>query len=153
MKTFRLTTAAFAASLLLLAGCNSDSRSPLRPQSPAASTTPDTNPATTPARSPVTITPAATEPTHTWTTEQILTCTVSQCWQLGGRTEEGYFDIIQQLAVISARSRNLTLPETEKAGEETGEYIKAEAHKDHDQLLFAVVDAAVRKVGTPNPSN
>ena len=149
MKTFRLATIAFAASLLILAGCNSNSRSPLRPQSPAAS--PTDSP--TPARSPVTITPAATEPSHTWTTEQILTCTVSQCWQLGGRTEEGYFDIIQQLAVISARNRNLTLPETEKAGEETGEYIKAEAHKDHDQLLFSVVDAAVRKVGTPNPSN
>jgi hypothetical protein len=147
MKTLRLTT--LAASLILLAGCNPDSRSPLRPQSPAAS--PTDSP--TPARSPVTITPAATEPSHTWTTEQILTCTVSQCWQLGGRTEEGYFDIIQQLAVISARNRNLTLPETEKAGEETGEYIKAEAHKDHDQLLFSVVDAAVRKVGTPNPSN
>ena len=118
-------------------------------------------PATTPGqvaadakpKSPVTITPAPDAPKNSWNTEQILTCTVSQCWQLGGRTEEGYFDIIQQLAVISARNRNLTLPETEKAGEETGEYIKAEAHKDHDQLLFSVVDAAVRKVGTPNPSN
>ncbi len=149
MKTFRLTTAAFAASLLLLAGCNENSRSPLRPQSPAAS--PAASPS--PAPSPVTITPPATEAPHTWTTEQILTCTVSQCWEIGGRTEEGYFNIIQQLAVISARNRNLTLPETEKAGEETGEYIKAEAHKDHSQLLFAVVDAAVRKVGTPNPSN
>ena len=149
MKTFRLTTAAFAASLLLFTGCGPNSRSPLRPQSPAAS--PAANP--TPAPSPVTITPSANEPSHTWTNEQILTCTVSQCWQLGGRTEEGYFDIIQQLAVISARNRNLTLPESEKAGEETGEYIKAEAHKDHDQLLFALVDAAVRKVGTPNPSN
>jgi hypothetical protein len=145
MKTFCLTTIALSASFLLFAGCNSNSRSPIRPQSPAASPTP--------APSPVTITPSANEPSHTWTTEQILTCTVSQCWQLGGRTEEGYFDIIQQLAVISARNRNLTLPESEKAGEQTGEYIKAEAHKDHDQLLFALVDAAVRKVGTPNPSN
>jgi hypothetical protein len=145
MKTFCLTTIALSASLLLFAGCNSNSRSPLRPQSPAASPTP--------APSPVTITPSANEPSHTWTNEQILTCTVSQCWQLGGKTEEGYFDIIQQLAVISARNRNLTLPESEKAGEQTGEYIKAEAHKDHDQLLFALVDAAVRKVGTPNPSN
>ncbi len=145
MKTFCLMTIALSASLLLFAGCNENSRSPLRPQSPAASPTP------TP--SPVTITPPTTEPPHTWTTEQILTCTVSQCWEIGGKTEEGYFNIIQQLAVISARNRNLTLPEDEKAGEETGEYIKAEAHKDHDQLLFALVDAAVRKVGKPNPSN
>jgi len=145
MKTFCLTTIALSASLLLFAGCNDNSRSPLRPQSPAA--------ASTPAPSPVTITPATTEAPHTWTTDQILTCTVSQCWELGGKNEEGYFNIIQQLAVISARNRNLTLPEDEKAGEETGEYIKAEAHKDHDQLLFALVDAAVRKVGKPNPSN
>jgi hypothetical protein len=145
MKTFCLTTLALSASLLLLAGCNENSRSPLRPQSPAA--------APTPAPSPVTITPPVTEAPHTWTTEQILTCTVIQCWELGGKTEEGYFNIIQQLAVISARNRNLTLPEDEKAGEQTGEYIKAEAHKDHGQLLFALVDAAVRKVGTPNPSN
>jgi hypothetical protein len=145
MKTFCLTTIALSASLLLLAGCNENSRSPLRPQSPAA--------APTPAPSPVTITPSSTEPPHTWTTEQILTCTVTQCWELGGKTEEGYFNIIQQLAVISARNRNLTLPEDEKAGEQTGEYIKAEAHKDHGQLLFALVDAAVRKVGKSNPSN
>ena len=149
MKTFRLTTAAFAASLLLLAGCNPDSRSPLRPQSPAAS--PTDSP--TPARSPVTITPAATEPSHTWTTEQILTCTVSQCWQLSGKNEDNFFDIVQQLAVISAKNRDLTLPETEAAGEKTGEYIKAQAHKDRQQLLYAVVDEAIRKVGTPNPSN
>ena len=145
MKTFCLTTIALSASLLLLAGCNENSRSPLRPQSPAA--------APTPAPSPVTINPPVTEAPHTWTTEQILTCTVTQCWELGGKTEEGYFNIIQQLAVISARNRNLTLPEDEKAGEQTGEYIKAEAHKDHGQLLFALVDAAVRKVGKANPSN
>lgn len=143
MKTFCLPTIALSASLLF-AGCNENSRSPLRPQSPTASPTPTPSPVTT---------PPATEAPHTWTTEQILTCTVSQCWEIGGRTEEGYFNIIQQLAVISARNRNLTLPEEEKAGQDTGEYIKAEAHKDHDQLLFALVDAAVRKVGKPNPSN
>jgi hypothetical protein len=148
MKTLRLTTTALAASLLL-AGCNNP------PSAIPAAGRSDTTPATpaTPPKSPVTITPSANEPSHTWTNEQILTCTVTQCWQLGGKTEEGYFDIIQQLAVISARNRNLTLPESEQAGEKTGEYIKSEAHKDHGQLLFALVDAAVRKVGTPNPSN
>ncbi|HEY6413296.1 MAG TPA: hypothetical protein VIX42_06395 [Edaphobacter sp.] len=147
MKTLRLTTTALAASLLLLAGCNN-------PPSaiPAAGRSDATTPAT-PPKSPVTITPPAVTPAHTWTNEQILTCTVTQCWELGGKTEEGYFDIIQQLAVISARNRNLTLPEDEKAGEKTGEYIKSEAHKDHGQLLFALVDAAVRKVGTSAPSN
>jgi hypothetical protein len=50
-----------------------------------------------PAKSPVTITPStdSTAP-HNWTTEQILTCTVSDCWQLAGKNEATFFDIIQQ---------------------------------------------------------
>jgi hypothetical protein len=31
-----------------------------------------------------------------------------------------------------------------------GEEIKAKAKADHDQLLFAIVDDAVRKVGQPS---
>jgi hypothetical protein len=106
-------------------------------------------------KSPVTITPSAdsTAP-HNWTTEQILTCTVSDCWQLAGRNETTFFDIIQQLAAISAQTRGLTLPDTAAAGQRTGEYIKAKAHTDHGQLLYAIVDAAIRKVGTrPTATN
>ncbi len=47
------------------------------------------------------ITPSPNEPTnHAYTTDQILTCTVSECWQLAGRDEDKLFDIIQQLAVL-----------------------------------------------------
>ena len=100
-------------------------------------------------KSPVTITPSADSTTpHNWTTEQILTCTVSDCWQLAGKNETTFFDIIQQLAEISAQTRGLTLPNDEAAGKRTGEYIKAKAHTDHGQLLYAIVDAAIRKVGT-----
>jgi hypothetical protein len=100
-------------------------------------------------KSPVTITPSADTTTpHNWTTEQILTCTVSDCWQLAGKNETTFFDIIQQLAAISAQTRGLTLPDTAAAGQRTGEYIKAKAHTDHGQLLYAIVDAAIRKVGT-----
>jgi hypothetical protein len=100
-------------------------------------------------KSPVTITPSvdSTAP-HNWTTEQILTCTVSDCWQLAGRNETTFFDIIQQLAEISAQTRGLTLPDNAAAGQRTGEYIKAKAHTDHGQLLYAIVDAAIRKIGT-----
>jgi hypothetical protein len=100
-------------------------------------------------KSPVTITPSAdsTAP-HNWTTEQILTCTVSDCWQLSGKNETTFFDIIQQLAEISAQTRGLTLPDDAAAGQRTGEYIKAKARTDHGQLLYAIVDAAIRKVGT-----
>jgi hypothetical protein len=100
-------------------------------------------------KSPVTITPSADSAApHNWTTQQILTCTVSDCWQLAGRNETTFFDIIQQLAEISAQTRGLTLPDDAAAGQRTGEYIKAKARTDHGQLLYAIVDAAIRKVGT-----
>jgi hypothetical protein len=86
---------------------------------------------------------------HNWTTEQILTCTVSDCWQLAGRNEATFFDIIQQLSEISAQTRGLTLPDDSAAGQRAGEYIKAKARSDHGQLLYAIVDASIRKVGTP----
>jgi hypothetical protein len=100
-------------------------------------------------KSPATITPSADSTTpHNWTTEQILTCTVSDCWQLAGKNEATFFDIVQQLAAISAQTRGLTLPDDAAAGKRTGEYIKAKAKADHGQLLYAIVDASVRKVGT-----
>jgi len=102
-------------------------------------------------KSPATIiTPSAdANEAHNWTTEQILTCTVSDCWQLSGKNEETFFDIVQQLAAISARTRGLTLPDDAAAGQRAGEYIKAKAKADHGQLLYAIVDASIRKVGTP----
>lgn len=104
--------------------------------------------------SPVTITPSAdSAPPQKWNTEQILTCTVSDCWQLAGKNEATFFDIIQQLSEISAQARGLTLPDSAEAGKKTGEYIKAKAHTDHGQLLYAIVDAAIRKVGTKAATN
>jgi len=101
-------------------------------------------------KSPVTVTPSADSAApHDWTTEQILTCTVSDCWQLAGKNETTFFDIIQQLAQISAQTRGLTLPDTAAAGEQTGQYIKAQARTDHGQLLYAIVDSAIRKAGKP----
>jgi hypothetical protein len=99
--------------------------------------------------STATIAPSAdSTTTHNWTTEQILTCTVSDCWQLAGKSEATFFDIVQQLAAISAQTRGLTLPDDAAAGKRAGEYIKAKAKADHGQLLYAIVDASVRKTGT-----
>jgi hypothetical protein len=99
-------------------------------------------------KSPVTTTPSAdsTAP-HNWTTEQILTCTVSDCWQLAGKNEATFFDIVQQLTQISAQTRGITLPDTAEAGKRAGEYIKAKAKADHGQLLYAIVDGSVRWIG------
>jgi hypothetical protein len=96
---------------------------------------------------------AETAATHTWTNEQILTCTVSDAWQLGGRNEEGFFDIVQVLAEISAQHRGLVLPDNAEAGRKAGELIKQKARADRGQLLYGVVDAAVRKLGTKAPTN
>jgi hypothetical protein len=99
-------------------------------------------------KSPVTTTPSAgASAPHNWTTEQILTCTVSDCWQLAGKNETTFFDIIQQLTAISAQTRGITLPDDAAAGKRAGEYIKAKAKADHGALLYAIVDGSVRWVG------
>jgi hypothetical protein len=135
-----------AAALLLTTGCN--------PKTPAPTT--ETSATTTsqsaaPGQSPVTINSNASDSSksHSWTDQQILTCTVSQCWQLANKNEDSFFDIVQQLAAISAQNRDLTLPQSETAGQQVGNDIKTQAKADHDQLLYAIVDSAVRKVGQP----
>ena len=141
MTTSRICSLALAASMVLFAGCNSAPTTPQAAPAPAAVAA-----KTTPEAPAIT---SETEPKHAWTKEQILTCTVSQCWQLSDRNEDKFFDIVQQLAVISANDRGLNLPDNEAAGQKVGEDIKAQTKADHQQLLYAVVDAAVRKVGTP----
>src|SRR5260370_29784478 len=85
-------------------------------------------------KSPVTITRSADSAApHNWTTEQILTCTVSDCWQLAGRNETTFFDIIQQLAEISAQTRRLTRPHNAAPAQRTGDYSKATAPSGHGQ--------------------
>ena len=102
--------------------------------------------------SPVNIKPEANEApeTHSWTIEQLLPLTVSEAWQMSGKSEDKFFDMVQDLAAYCAQKRNLSLPASEAAGQQAGEYIKQQAKLDHDQLFYAVVDQAVRKVGTPN---
>lgn len=93
-----------------------------------------------------------TAPAETWNTDQLLTSTVHQAWLLSGKNEAAFFDMVTQLAQISAKNRNLQLPDSAAAGRRVGEQIKLAAKADTGQLLFAVVDAAVRKVGTPLPN-
>lgn len=88
-----------------------------------------------------------------WTTDQLLTATVHQAWLLSGKNEATFFEMVTQLAEISAKNRNLQLPATAAAGRRVGEQIKLAAKADTGQLLYAVVDAAVRKVGTPSPAS
>ncbi len=133
LATPSLAALALAATFIGATGCDNKPAPPPEAANPA--------PSATAATSPVSITPSPGEAPekHPWTTHQILTCTVSQCWQLSGKSEDPFFDIVQDLAVISAKNRDLTLPEDEAAGKKAGEIIKEKAKADHDQLLFAIV--------------
>jgi hypothetical protein len=93
-------------------------------------------------------TSSATEPAPTWTIDQAVTCSVHDAWELGGKNEAGFFAIVKALAELSAQKRGLVLPDKETVGHEFGEYIKTQAKTDHDQLLYVIVDRAVRKYGT-----
>lgn len=78
-----------------------------------------------------------------WDQTQLLTSTVHQAWVLSGKNEANFFEMVEQLADISAKNRGITLPESAAAGRRMGEYIKRTASADTDQLLYAVVDKAV----------
>jgi len=93
-------------------------------------------------------TPSSDAPAPTWTIDQAVTCSVHDAWVLGGKTEPGFFAIVKALAELSAQKRDLILPDKATVGHEFGEYIKTQARADHDQLLYAIVDRAVRKYGT-----
>src|ERR1700755_875154 len=80
-----------------------------------------------------------------WTTEQLVTSTVHQAWLMSNKNEATFFEMVTQLAEMSAKNRNLQLPESAAAGRRVGQMIKIAAKQDTDQLLYAVVDAAVRK--------
>lgn len=80
--------------------------------------------------------------------EQLLTKTVHQAWVASGRNEDKFLAMVQQLAELSAQNRGITLPNTPEAGAKFGDWIKKQSRKDPDQLLYAVVDHAVRYVGT-----
>jgi hypothetical protein len=90
-----------------------------------------------------------TDAPNNWTPDQILTATVHQAWVLSGKDEAKFFEIVKELAEISARNRNLTLPDTPVAGRRAGAYIKAQAKADPDQLLYDIVDKSIRMSAKP----
>jgi hypothetical protein len=96
--------------------------------------------------------PSATAAAPSWTIDQAVTCSVHDAWVLGGKTEEGFFAIVQAEAELAAQKRDLTLPDDATVGNSFGQYIKAQAKADHDQLLYSIVDRAVRKYGTKGKS-
>jgi hypothetical protein len=96
--------------------------------------------------------PEASVPAPTWTIDQAVTCSVHDAWVLGGKNEQGFFAIVKSLAELSEQKRGVALPDNEAVGRKFGEYIKTQAKADHDQLLYAIVDRAVRMYGKPVPA-
>jgi len=84
-----------------------------------------------------------------WDPAQLVTVTVHQAWILSNKNEANFYEMIEQLADISAKNRGVTLPESAAAGRRMGEYIKRSASTDTDQLLYAVVDKAVEMIAKP----
>lgn len=95
------------------------------------------------------VTPPGSTAPEKWNTDQILTATVHQAWLLAGKNEDNFFQIVKQLAEISAQNRGLVLPDTPEAGRKAGEYIKTHAKADHNALLYPIVDKAVQMTGKP----
>lgn len=76
---------------------------------------------------------------------ELLTSTVHEAWVSSGRNEDKFFDMVKQCAEMSAQKRGVTLPDNEATGRKMGMLIKTNARRDPDQLLYAVVDAAVKQ--------
>ncbi len=89
---------------------------------------------------------------HTWTTEQLVTSTVHQAWLLSGKSEDQFFQMVEELAELSAKNRNITLPDNAAAGAKAGNWIKMKAKQDPDQLLYVIVDQAVQYSVRPHPA-
>ena len=103
--------------------------------------------ASTPQQPQVTAHPKTDANDKIYPIDQIVTATVHDAWLLSGKNEEAFFDIVEQLAQFSAQKRGLVLPDTAAAGRQMGMLIKTRAKADHDQLLYAIVDQAVRTLG------
>ncbi len=76
--------------------------------------------------------------------ELLLPMTVHEAWVASGRNEDRFFDLVEQLARLSASKRNVTLPDTEAAGKQAGARFKEIARRDPGQLLYVVVDRMVQ---------
>ncbi len=137
MKTMRMMATALVAAGLV-AGSSAF----------AQTAAPNTQTTSTETQSTTT----TTQPAPTWTTDQLITASVHDAWLLSGKNEQVFFEMVTQLAQISAQKRGLTLPDSEEAGKRFGQLVKDMAKADHDQLLYVVVDKAVQQVATKSGS-
>jgi hypothetical protein len=91
---------------------------------------------------------AASTSNKSWTMQQAITSSVVEAWNLVGKSEDRFVEMVEALTAISADKRGVTLPQSKEAGLKFGELIKTFAKQDPDQLLYVIVDKAVQQVGT-----
>ena len=63
---------------------------------------------------------SATEAAPSWTIDQAVTCSVHDAWELGGKSEAGFFAIVKALAELSAEKRGLVLPDKRRSAVGSG---------------------------------
>jgi hypothetical protein len=76
--------------------------------------------------------------------DKLVTATCRQAWQMAGRNQDGFYAIVARLTELSAHNRGVSIPDDQQAGARAGEWIRTQALKDPDQLLYSVVDRAVQ---------
>lgn len=94
---------------------------------------------------------AAVTPMACYPTQQLLTATVAEAWQMSGQNYSVFGDMVQRLVTIDAQKRGYNIPNTETAGHDIGALIRRRAETDPNQPLFAAVDAGLRDYARMHP--
>lgn len=90
---------------------------------------------------PVCAAPAA--PAAAWTLDVAVLNSAAQAWDLAGKNDQVYTDMVRQMAALAAANRGLSLPNQKELGEMVGQIVARDVKTDPDKLLYAIVDHAV----------
>jgi len=82
------------------------------------------------------------------TAAELLPLTCAQAWAVSNRNYDGMLAIVKAQAHASLLNRELTFPNTREAGLEAGKAIAEGCKADPNALLFAIVDAQVKRIAS-----
>lgn len=134
---------------VLLAGAAFANGAGTIPQAAPPAAPPPATPSIQPGAGPAVTTGAPSA--QPWTVQQLVTLTVAEAWQLSGENYTEFGKMTQALADLSAQKRGINVPDTMEAGREIGMSIKQCAQADPNQLLYVIVDNAVRNYAVAHP--
>ena len=86
-----------------------------------------------------------------WTIQQLLTMSAREAWELSCKNYTEFGKMTQALVDLSAQKRGVIVPDTKEAGQEIGRSIKQCAQADPNQLLYVIVDNAVKNYAAAHP--